>query len=352
MSRRKDKSPNWLIVPSILILLAIFGVVSGMLGKFDLALSMGTIWEKLVIPITRLVCYLTIGLSIGILVESMGWSEKLAGLVKPVTNFARMKNEAAAAFVSAFISGIVANTMLMGYMQEERLTKRELILAYIMNNGLPIYLVHLPSTFFIVVSIAGEAGLTYLGITFIAACLRTFFAALYSRISSDALTMEPKAQSLETASKVARKKAPIIRKLLDRLTRIILYTIPIYVIVFLVNQWGLFKILRNMVAGSIASDFYPVQEASMVIFTLAAEFSSGFAAAAALMDGGALTVKQASIALVLGTIAAAPVRAIRHQLPTHTGIFSIGLGTELLILSQSLRIISLIIALLPYGFLF
>ncbi len=352
MPRRKHKTNKWLIIPSILILLAITGVVSGMLGKFGLVLSWETLWSKLVLPIARLTCYLTIGLSIGLLVESMGWSEKLAALVKPVTSFGRLKKEASAAFVSAFISGIVANTMLMGYMQEGRLTKRELVLGYIMNNGLPIYLVHLPSTFFIVVSIAGDAGLTYLGITFIAACLRTTFAALYSRIASKALIDEPTTLSPDNQSKVDREKPRLIKKLLDRLVRIILYTIPIYVIVFLVNQWGLFKALRKVAAGSIATDFYPVQEASIVIFTLAAEFSSGFAAAAALMNGGALTVKQASIALVLGTIAAAPVRAIRHQLPTHTGIFSIGLGTELLILSQGLRIISLIIVLLPYGFLF
>lgn len=330
---------------------ALAGIITGMLGMLGLSLDWDTLWSKLAKPIARLLCYLTIGLSIGLFVESMGWSVKLAAIAKPVTRLGRMKGESATAFVSAFISGIVANTMLMGYLQEGRLTKRELMVTYVMNNGLPIFLVHLPSTFFIVVSIAGAAGLNYLMITFLAACLRTTAAALYSRMTSQAPARFTEEANPSGKEKTGHIKESILKKLGDRLVRIILYTIPIYVIVFLINQWGVFKILRNMFAGAISADLYPIEEASMVIFALAAEFSSGFAAAAALMDGGALTVKQASIALVLGSIAAAPVRAIRHQLPTHTGIFSLGLGVELLMLSQGLRIASLLIILVPYAFL-
>jgi hypothetical protein len=351
MAPKRTKGKKWLIVPAALFTMAISGIVIGMLGKMGLSINGEILWNKLAIPVARLICYLTIGLSIGLFVESMGWSAKLAAIARPVTRFGRMKKESATAFVMAFVSGIVANTTLMGYLQEGKLTKRELILSYIMNNGLPIFLVHLPSTFFIVVSIAGDAGLNYLLITFLAACLRTVAAASYSRFTtSPTAYVRQESHLFETTSEIS-SRTPLLKKLMDRLFRIILYTIPIYVIVFLINQWGVFKILRKAAAGALSADFFPVQEASMVIFTLAAEFSSGFAAAAALMDGGALTVKQASIALVLGTIAAAPVRAIRHQLPTHTGIFSLGLGVELLVLSQVLRILSLLLVLALYALL-
>jgi hypothetical protein len=41
-------------------------------------------------------------------------------------------------------------------------------------------------------------------------------------------------------------------------------------------------------------------------------------------------------------------RSLRHQLPTHVGIFSPKLGTELLVTSQGLRIVSLILVTVPY----
>jgi hypothetical protein len=99
----------------------------------------------------------------------------------------------------------------------------------------------------------------------------------------------------------------------------------------------------------VALSFLPVEAASVVIFSVAAEFTSGMAAAGALLDAGALTVPQTVIALMLGSMVATPFRALRHQLPSHAGIFSPGLGGELLVLSQGLRILSLLVVLIPYG---
>jgi hypothetical protein len=75
---------------------------------------------------------------------------------------------------------------------------------------------------------------------------------------------------------------------------------------------------------------------------VAAEFTSGIAAAGALLDAGSLTTAQTVTALILGTIAATPVRALRHQLPSHAGIFTPRLGLVLLLQSQFLRITSLL----------
>ena len=80
---------------------------------------------------------------------------------------------------------------------------------------------------------------------------------------------------------------------------------------------------------------------SIVIFSLVAEFTSGYAAAGAMLDAGTLTVFQTVLALLLGNIIAAPVRAFRHQMPYYMGIFSPGLGTYLVLVSQAFRLVSL-----------
>ena len=86
----------------------------------------------------------------------------------------------------------------------------------------------------------------------------------------------------------------------------------------------------------------------MVVLSFVAEFTSGFAAAGALMDAGVLTVKQTVLALLLGNILAFPIRALRHQLPHYMGIFQPKMGTQLLIMGQALRLGSLVLIAIFY----
>jgi hypothetical protein len=142
---------------------------------------------------------------------------------------------------------------------------------------------------------------------------------------------------------------PVIwKKFRRRFSRLVCYTMPIYVLIFLAQQAGFFEYLRNAAAGLVSFSLLPLESASVIIFSVAAEFSSGIAAAGALLSTGALTVTQTVAALMLGSIVATPIRALRHQLPTHAGIFSPTLGSQLLLTSQGLRIFSLILVTIPY----
>jgi hypothetical protein len=133
------------------------------------------------------------------------------------------------------------------------------------------------------------------------------------------------------------------QKFRKRLQRIMLLVIPVYLVVMLVSQLGFFTWLRLKLAGGITSTVVPVESMSVVIFSLVAEFTSGFAAAGALLDAGTLTIRETVIALLLGNVVATPVRALRHQLPYYMGIFKPKLGILLITLGQTLRVISVII---------
>ena len=61
-----------------------------------------------------------------------------------------------------------------------------------------------------------------------------------------------------------------------------------------------------------------------------------------MLDAGTLDVFQTVLALLLGNIIAAPVRALRHQMPYYMGIFSPATGVPLMSASQVFRIGSLI----------
>ena len=302
------------------------------------ALSMDATYERLFLPLLRLLCFLGVGLLVGQVVESAGWTARIAVLARPLMRWGRLGDESGAAFTTAFFSATTANAMLMTYHQEGKLSRRELWFSYLVNTGLPVFLLHLPTTFFIIVPITRSAGAIYLTITFLAALLKSIGLLLFTR-----LVVPSRARGGAPVEDKPREgmAAGILGKFRRRFSRVVLYAVPIYVLIFTVNERGFFDWLRESVAGWVSVSFLPVEAASVVVFSIAAEFTSGIAAAGALLDAGALDTEQTVLALVLGSIVAIPVRAIRHQLPGHAGIFTPRLGLQLLVASQALRVLSL-----------
>jgi hypothetical protein len=190
--------------------------------------------------------------------------------------------------------------------------------------------------------LAGQAGLLYLVLTLIATLLRTAGLVTFSRFS-----LAPRVLKMVDEKRERKPWGVVIeetwQKFLKRLQRIMLLVVPVYLVIMLVSQLGFFSWLRLKLAGGLTSTVVPVEAMSVVIFSLVAEFTSGFAAAGALLDAGTLTIRETVIALLLGNVVATPVRALRHQLPYYMGIFRPKLGVLLITLGQTLRVISVVI---------
>jgi hypothetical protein len=337
---------RWLFLVALTLLVAITWLG---LGAPSRHLSAGKLYHQLGSPLLRLLIYMGVGLLVGQAIESLGWASKLGSWTAPLLRWGHLKRESGATFTAAFFSKILANTMLWTFYQEKKISRREMTLTYLFNGGLPVYLLHLPTTFFIILPLTHEAGLIYLSLTGLAALLRSVVILAYSRWR---LTEPEVSGEVSMPAAPARKEKvsqEIWRKFRRRFSRVVLFTLPIYFLIFLANDWGLFNWLRHATASHVALKFLPMEAASVVIFSVAAEFTSGMAAAGAFLQTGALTIHQTVLALVLGNIVATPVRALRHQLPSHVGIFSPGLGTKLLLLSQSLRLLSLVLIAVPYA---
>ena len=349
MARPKtlDSRGLWLLLLALGLVLGVywFGLGPGATHH----LTVRKFYHSLAAPLLRLLVYMGVGLLVGQAIESMGWAARLGGWAAPLLRFGHLKPESGACFTAAFFSGLLANTMLVTFYQEGKLSRREMTLTYLFNNGLPVYLLHLPTTFFIILPLTRQAGLIYLGLTLAAAGVRSAVLLIYARWRLPAAAGADQALEVQAPARKETLLKEIWDKFQRRFSRVALYTMPIYILIFVANDWGLFKWLRDAAAAHVSVSFLPMEAASVVIFSVAAEFTSGMAAAGAFLQAGAMTVPQTVIALVLGNIVATPIRTLRHQLPSHAGIFSPKLGTELLLLSQGLRLLSLILVAVPYG---
>jgi hypothetical protein len=302
--------------------------------------------SRLLWPLTRLMLFITLGLFIGQIIEAAGWIRNMAVLARPLFRFGRLGNHCSAAFTAAFFSGVTANAMLLDFFKEGHITRSQLFLSNFINQ-LPVFFLHLPTTFFIVIPLTGWAGALYFLITFLAVVSRTILFLVFGRLVLP--PWEKETEDSQDRAPTGKKNAMrniwhrIKSRLPRRIARITVYVVPIYSLVFILNAMGLFKLLRKALAGYVVTSFMPMESLSVIILSFAAEFTSGFAAAGALLEAGVLTVKQTVLALLIGNILAFPVRALRHQLPRYIGIFSPKMGTQLLLLGQGFRIISLII---------
>ncbi len=318
---------------------------------FDLAYVM----KKVLWPVARLISIMATALFLSALIEAKGWSRFVSALSRPLMRLGNLSDWSGTAFTTAFLSGIAASTMLWNAYQDGKISKREMFISALLNVGLPSYFLHLPITFAIIVPLVGPAGMIYLAITFCAAIIRTVFVILAGRLLLSGKAKQPDAVGYQQGNpeKKGGEVLPLFKKYLtQRLSYIVLYTIPIYILVVLCRIWGLFDLLKDASAHLVTTNVIPVQGISVVVFSIVAEFAAGAAAAGAMLQEGVLTVKQTVAALLLGNIIATPVRALRHQLPRYLGIYRPATGIALIILGQLLRVTSVVIAGTAYWILF
>jgi hypothetical protein len=342
MARRKNRRPYRALVFSLGLTLVMLAVgVYGLEG-----LTWSTAAGRLIRPLLRLLGFILVGLAAGQVIEALGWTRALAIAARPVFRYGRLGHRCGAAFMAAFVSGVTANAMLVEFYREKKITRPQLFLTNLINQ-FPAFFLHLPTTFFIVIPLTGRAGALYFLLTFSAALLRTLLLLVYGHFR---LPIPPRDEgpSRDAAQRPKRPSwrevlAGVRRKLPRRMTMVAVWVMPIYVAVFLANTLGWFDFMQNALAHLVVSSFIPVESLSVVVLSFVAEFTSGFAAAGALMSAGILTVKQTVVALLAGNILAFPIRALRHQLPHYMGIFQPKMGTQLLVMGQILRIGSLIL---------
>lgn len=342
MSRRQHHKTGSRAIWVALILSAGMLAAGTYVGR---GIDPGLIGKRLAWPLIRLMLMIAAGLAVGQIIEATGWTSRLGRIGGPLFRYARLGPRCSATFATAFVSGTAANAMLFDFWQEEKITKYQLFLTNLANQ-LPAFFLHLPTTVFIVLPLTGWAGGLYLLITFAAALLR-FALVLVIGHWRPAVGRQPDAQADLPVQKSERGDQSLLQvlqaKLPGRLMGIAIYVIPIYVAVFVLNGYGLFDWTRQWLTRWITTAFIPIEALSLVVLSFAAEFTSGFAAAGALMHSGVISVKQAVLALLIGNVVAFPIRALRHQLPRLLGIFTPKMGMQLLLLGQGFRIASLVL---------
>ena len=128
----------------------------------------------------------------------------------------------------------------------------------------------------------------------------------------------------------------------QRMKKIIRFTVPIYVLFYILTRIGVFNHVEQFMADHLSFlSWLSPAAMSIIALHVSAEFTAGLAAAGALLADGTMNNREIILALLVGNILSSPIRAIRHQFPYYAGIFQPRLAMQLIVFSQSFRLISI-----------
>lgn len=309
-----------------------------------------TLWQGLGWPLIRLMFFISVGLLVGILIESLNWARFVAVLAAPLTRAARLQDVSGAAFSMAFFSGVSANTMLAEAHAQGRMTDRELTFANLFNS-LPTFFLHLPTMYALTRSIIGELADVYVGLTVLAAVLRTLGVVVAGRI------MNPPLPEGCIPCRLEEQQAGDMGELLSRawgrfnkrIRRILRITLPVYVLFFFAQRMGLFDALEGFMSQYLAFlSWLPPEVLSVIAIHSTGELAAGLSALKPLLADGVIAGNMAVLTLLIGNVVSSPMRAIRHQYPYYAGIFPQRAALRLIVFSQSLRALSMVCVTMGY----
>lgn len=302
------------------------------------------LWQGAGWPLLRLVFAISVGLMLGNLIESLNWTHAIARLASPVIRAGHLSETAGASFSVAFFSSVTANTMLSEAYEQGKISRSELVLANLFNS-LPVYFLHLPTMFFIAVPMLKATAVVYVGLTLLAAFLRTVIILILGRMFLPG--REICVGCLLPDSEVAGWKQAVAKAWLRfrrRIRTILLYTVPIYLATQLLQQAGFFDLLAGFIASRISTAAWlQPQSIGLIVLQLTAEISAGLAAAGALLDAHSLPARHVVLALLAGNVLSSPMRALRHQFPFYAGIFKPQLAMTLIFWNQLFRAASILL---------
>ncbi len=362
--------------------------------------SLAGLFYDLALPLGRLLLTMSLGLLAASLIEAMNWTNFMARLAAPLVRAGRLSSEAGASFALAFFSPSTANALLAEAYAQGKMKRLEMVLSNLFNSS-PAYLVHLPTVFSLAWAFLGKYAFVYVGLTFCAAGLRTLGTLVVARLwlptrkdkagdlaESHAAGIMPQAaenafhacgKTVAAAGEETRACAggrqafAASQALLDgdaatpapgggpglrrdwkgafrkgfsrwrkRLFKLLVFTIPIYCLIYAAQKAGWFAQAEGFLTRHIAFlTVLPAEAVGIVVLNLAAESGAAFSAAASLMQGQALEPPVVILALLIGNILSSPMRLVRHQFPSYAGYFGPGLAMRLVLISQSCRIVSL-----------
>jgi len=292
---------------------------------------------------------------IGAIFEYKAWTRFIVFIAAPLIKLGKLPSISAVAFITAIFSNNAANTLIAGSYKEGNINHREMIVSGLCNS-FPAMVSHSLRIFFPLFALVGMAAVWYYSFTFGVGLITTIVVLIISRFLAKKETEQQIIDTnIDTEKKASNEKLnkkyswkEVLKKSANRtlkaVWRLIYITMPIYLVVGYMSSKHMFDFWKHLVPQSIQHFMTP--EMMTVLSARLAGLVSAASAASEYLHSNKIEIWQVVLAFLIGNIITNPIRTLRRNLPTATGIFPGKDGLWIVLILQTVRLLSALIAII------
>ncbi|GAB7015025.1 nucleoside recognition domain-containing protein [Methanogenium cariaci] len=275
------------------------------------------------------------------LIMAFNATARISRVSRPLTIWSNLHHECGISFMMVFISPKAANAMLAKYHRDGIITRREMVVAALMNS-FPNVMMHWRYLLPVYVPLLGLTGLVYFAILVVVGIIKTVIVMVAGRWmlpvpatpEEETNTPPPRPGWKEGVQKAMKTSATSLR-------HILIISVPTIIIVAVFISLGFFDTVADVMQGFGAC--FPIPAAGFAI--IAAQFGSfiaGASVASTLLVAGTLSPQEIILTLLVGNILSSVTRAIRWYGTSYAAIFGPRTGAVIQGLSTGLRVVVMI----------
>ncbi len=283
-----------------------------------------------------------IGAFIANLIESRNWTGFASFVLKPLTRFSRLPGVCGVSFGTAFFSNNAAGSMLASAYAEGKISRKEMFIGAI-TNSFPAKFKHMTRPAVVIIPLLGITAIVYLLMQFILEVLQVLLVFSFGRRRKNLPADDIKEEKRELPS--WRKSIEFSLKGTGKiLLRVILITLPIFILVAYLGDKGVFRKMEKQIPKDLQTVLSP--EIIAIMGSKMGGLVSSATVAEKMFKDGKVTSLQILIALMAANLITIPFSALRRNLPTALGIFPKRDGVWIVGITQGLRFVFNLAALL------
>ena len=287
--------------------------------------------------LSRTIPMMVAGVFAAELIMAFNATARISRISRPLTTWSNLHSECGISFMMAFVSPKAANTMLAKYHRDGLITRREMIVAALMNS-FPNVMMHWRTLLPVYIPFLGLTGLIYFLILVAVGIIKTIIVMIAGRWILPA-PGETEQKTVDVPPRPTWKEGvqTALKASAAPLHQILLISIPTIIIVAVLISIGFFDGVADVMQGF--GSWFPVPAAGFAI--IAAQFGSfiaGASVASTLLAAGTLTPQEILITLLVGNILTSATRGIRWYGTSYAAIFGPRTGAVIQGLSTGLRV--------------
>ena len=180
--------------------------------------------------LSNTVPFMVIGVVFAEFIVALRVVNKIAYIARPISNFANLRDECGASFMTAFISPTSANSMLASFYNDKLIEKKELFVASMMTS-FPAIVMHWRALLPVLIPLMGMTGLIYFGILMLIGFIKTLFIMLAGRFLLEKRDHKPVDRPTEGRPELKEAFKISLQASKGTVKRILCMTIPIFFVV-------------------------------------------------------------------------------------------------------------------------